>query len=46
MDLRSLKSVFVIAEIGQNHQGDIRVAKDVIKFPAFSPLAFNLINFI
>lgn len=30
MDLRNLKSVFVIAEIGQNHQGDIRVAKDVI----------------
>lgn len=31
MDLRSLKSVFVIAEIGQNHQGDISVAKEVIK---------------
>lgn len=33
MNLRNLKSVFVIAEIGQNHQGDIRVAKDVIKLP-------------
>ena len=32
MNLQSLKSVFVIAEIGQNHQGDINVAKDVIKF--------------
>lgn len=46
MDLRSLKSVFVIAEIWQNHQGDIRVAKEVIKFSVFAPLAFNLINFI
>lgn len=30
MDLKNLKSVFVIAEIGQNHQGDIEVAKKVI----------------
>lgn len=36
MDLRSLKSVFVIAEIGQNHQGDINVAKTVIKLPEIS----------
>lgn len=43
MDLRNLKSVFVIAEIGQNHQGDIQVAKDVIKLPECS--GFNLINF-
>lgn len=33
MELKNLKSVFLIAEIGQNHQGDIRVAKDVIKLP-------------
>lgn len=31
MDLKNLKSVLVIAEIGQNHQGDIEVAKNVIK---------------
>jgi len=34
MDLKNLKSVFIIAEIGQNHQGDIQVAKDVIKVSA------------
>jgi sialic acid synthase SpsE len=35
MELRRRESVFVIAEIGQNHQGDISVAKEVIneKFP-------------
>lgn len=43
MDLKNLKSVFVIAEIGQNHQGDIQVAKDVIKLPEC--FNFNLINF-
>jgi sialic acid synthase SpsE len=31
MDLKNLKSVLVIAEIGQNHQGDIEVAKNVMK---------------
>lgn len=36
MDLRNLKSVFIIAEIGQNHQGDIKRAKEVIKF-CFNP---------
>ncbi|CRL06466.1 CLUMA_CG019554, isoform A [Clunio marinus] len=30
MKLKSLQSVFVIAEIGQNHQGNIEVAKDMI----------------
>jgi hypothetical protein len=29
MDLKNLKSVFIIAEIGQNHQGDIVKAKEV-----------------
>lgn len=53
MDLRSLKSVFVIAEIGQNHQGDINVAKTVIKSPgnftspahSLRATCFNQINF-
>lgn len=31
MDFKKLKSVFVIAEIGQNHQGDIETAKKVIE---------------
>jgi sialic acid synthase SpsE len=31
MDLKNLKSVFIIAEIGQNHQGDIALAKKVMK---------------
>lgn len=39
MDLQNLKSVFVIAEIGQNHQGDIQVAKEVMKISGASPLA-------
>ncbi|CAO1334475.1 unnamed protein product [Diamesa hyperborea] len=30
MDFKKLKSVFVIAEIGQNHQGDIETAKKMI----------------
>ncbi|CAG9800093.1 unnamed protein product [Chironomus riparius] len=30
MDLKNLKSVFIIAEIGQNHQGDIVTAKEMI----------------
>lgn len=31
MDLKNLKSVFIIAEIGQNHSGSIQRAKEVIK---------------
>lgn len=31
MDLNSLKKVFIIAEIGQNHQGDLETAKTMIK---------------
>jgi sialic acid synthase len=46
MDLRNLKSVFVIAEIGQNHQGDIQVAKDVIKFLFYLIKFIYSINFI
>lgn len=44
MDLKNLKSVFVIAEIGQNHQGDIEVAKNVINSQNFRSLP-SLINF-
>lgn len=48
MDLRNLKSVFVIAEIGQNHQGDIRVAKDVINISGRFRLSslISLISFL
>lgn len=31
MDLTSLKRVFIIAEIGQNHQGELEMAKKMIK---------------
>jgi sialic acid synthase SpsE len=44
MDLKNLKSVFVIAEIGQNHQGDIEVARNVINSEKLSSLP-SLINF-
>jgi sialic acid synthase len=30
MDFNNLNKVFVIAEIGQNHQGDIKLAKEMI----------------
>jgi sialic acid synthase len=31
MDFKNLKQVFIIAEIGQNHQGDIELAKQMIQ---------------
>jgi sialic acid synthase SpsE len=50
MDLKKLKSVFIIAEIGQNHQGDIEKAKEVIKYIEFTDVLFTpklifIINF-